>query len=294
VSDQLALEFEQQRPRLRAVAYRMLGSIAEADDAVQEAWLRLTRSDHAEVRNLAAWLTTVVGRVALDMLRARHSRRETPLRDAVAAWPDPVVSPADRIDPEQEALLADSVGLALMVVLETLTPAERLAFVLHDLFGVPFADVGPMLDRSADAAKMLASRARRRVRGATPPPADLKRQREVVDAFRAAARDGDFDALVAVLHPDVEVIADADSLRPGGPLRVSGAEAAARQALSFRTLARFARPVVVNGTPGVLVLPEGAPPLALLAFTVKDGLITRLDVLADRERLAQLDLSALG
>jgi RNA polymerase sigma-70 factor (ECF subfamily) len=294
VSDQLALEFERQRPRLRAVAYRMLGSIAEADDAVQEAWLRLTRSDHAEVRNLAAWLTTVVGRVALDMLRARHSRRETPLGDAATAWPEPVVSPPDGMDPEQEALLADSVGLALMVVLETLTPAERLAFVLHDLFGVPFAEVGPMIDRSADAAKMLASRARRRVRGASPPPADLERQREVVEAFRAATRDGDFDALVAVLHPDVEVIADADSLRPGGSLRVSGAQAAARQALSFRRLARFARPVLVNGAPGMLVLPEGAPPLALLAFTVENGLITRLDVLADRERLVRLDLSALG
>ena len=295
MSDQLALEFERQRPRLRAVAYRMLGSIAEAYDAVQEAWLRLTRSDHAEVRNLAAWLTTVVGRIALDMLRARHSRCEIPLRDAVAAWPEPVVSPADGMDPEQEALLADSVGLALMVVLETLTPAERLAFVLHDLFGVPFAEVGPMLGRSADAAKMLASRARQRVRGATTqPPADLQRQWEVVDAFRAAARDGDFDALVAVLHPDVEVIADADSLRPGGPLRVSGARAAARQSLSFRPLARFARPVLVNGAPGVLVLPEGAAPLALLAFTVKNGVITRLDVLADRERLARLDLSTLG
>jgi RNA polymerase sigma-70 factor (ECF subfamily) len=292
VSDQLALEFERQRPRLRGVAYRMLGSIAEADDAVQEAWLRLTRSDHAEVNNLAAWLTTVVGRVALDMLRARHSRRETPM-DAVAAWPEPVVSSADGMDPEQEALLADSVGLALMVVLETLTPAERLAFVLHDLFRVPFAEVGPMLDRSADAAKMLASRARRRVRGATPPPADLQRQRQVVEAFRAATRDGDFDALVAVLHPDVEVIADAD-LRPGGPPRVSGAHAAARQALSYRPLARFARPVLINGTPGMLVLPEGAAPLALLAFTVQDGLITRLDVLADRERLARLDLSAVG
>jgi RNA polymerase sigma-70 factor (ECF subfamily) len=221
----------------------MLGSIAEADDAVQEAWLRLTRSDHAEVNNLAAWLTTVVGRVALDMLRARHSRRESPLGDAVAAWPEPVLSPADGMDPEQEALLADSVGLALMVVLETLTPAERLAFVLHDLFRIPFAELGPMLGRSADAAKMLASRARRRVRGATAPPADLQRQRQVVDAFRAATRDGDFDALVAVLHPDIEVLADADSRRPGGSVRVSGAQAAARQALSYRRLARFARPV---------------------------------------------------
>lgn len=293
MSDQLALEFERHRPRLRAVAYRMLGSVAEADDAVQEAWLRLTRSDHA-VRNLAAWLTTVVGRIALDMLRTRNSRRETPLGDAVTDWPEPVVSPADGMDPEQEAMVADSVGLALMVVLETLTPAERLAFVLHDLFGVPFAEVGPMLDRSEDAAKMLASRARRRVRGATPPPADLERQRAVVDAFRAAARDGDFDALVAVLHPDVEVVADADALRRGRPRRVSGARAAARQALSFQPLARFARPVLVNGAPGLLVRPAGAAPLALLAFTVEDGMITRLDVLADRERLARVDLSALG
>ena len=292
--DQLALEFERQRPRLRAVAYRMLGSIAEADDAVQEAWLRLTRTDHAEVNNLAAWLTTVVGRIALDMLRARHSRRESPMGDVVTAWPEPVVSPADGMDPEQEAMLADSVGLALMVVLETLTPAERLAFVLHDLFAVPFGEVGPMLGRSADAAKMLASRARRRVRGATPPQADLQRQREVVDAFRAATRDGDFDALVAVLHPDIEVVADADSFRGGRPVRVIGAHNAARQAMSFRPLARLARPVLVNGAPGVLVIPEGASPLALLAFTVRDGLITRLDVLADRERLARLDLSALG
>ncbi|HEX6336918.1 MAG TPA: sigma-70 family RNA polymerase sigma factor [Jiangellaceae bacterium] len=294
MSDQLAIEFERQRPRLRAVAYRMLGSIAEADDAVQEAWLRLTRSNHAEVNNLAAWLTTVVGRVALDMLRARHSRRETPMGDAGAAWPEPVVSPADGMDPEQEALLADSVGLALMVVLETLTPAERLAFVLHDLFRVPFAEVGPMLGRSEDAAKMLASRARRKVSGATPPPSDLQRQREVVDAFRAATQNGNFDALVAVLHPDVEIVADADAFRAGRPMRVRGARTAARQALSYRPLARFARPVLINGAPGVLVLPKGAAPLALLAFTVKDGLITRLDVLADRERLARLDLSALG
>ncbi len=294
VSDQLALEFERQRPRLRAIAYRMLGSIGEADDAVQEAWLRLSRADRGGVNNLAAWLTTVVGRVALDMLRSRRSRRETPVGDAVSAWPEPVVSPADAMDPEQEALLADSVGLALMVVLETLTPAERLAFVLHDLFGVPFAEVGPMLDRSADAAKMLASRARRRVRGATPGRADLERQWEVVHAFRAAARDGDFDALVAVLDPDVEVVADAAALRPGGPLRVVGARAAANQAISFRPLARFARPVLVNGAPGVLVVPEGSPPLALLAFTVTDGLITRLDVVTDRARLVRLDLTMVS
>jgi len=289
--DLLADEFERERTRLRAVAYRMLGSLSEADDAVQEAWLRLSRSDRGEVRNLGAWLTTVVARVALDMLRSRGARRETPLD---LAWPDPVVSPAEGMDPEQEALLADSIGLALMVVLETLTPAERLAFVLHDLFGVPFAEVGPMLDRSEDAAKMLASRARQRVRGATPPASDLERQRAAVDAFLAAARDGDFDALVAVLHPDVVVNGHLGVLPVGAPQRVRGAQAAARRALSFRRMAGFARPVLVNGAPGLLVLPDGSTPFALLAFTVYDGRITQVDVLADRERLARLDLSALG
>jgi RNA polymerase sigma-70 factor (ECF subfamily) len=287
MSDELAEAFERERPRLRGVAYRMLGSRAEADDAVQEAWLRLTRTDD-EVRNLGAWLTTVVGRVALDMLRARRTRKEDPFEDAVVSWPEPLVSPADGLDPEQQALLADSVGLALMIVLETLSPGERLAFVLHDLFAVPFAEIGPMLDRSEDAAKMMASRARRRVQGASVPPADVARQREVVAAFQAAAREGDFDALLAVLHPDVEVRSDV------GARRVSGAPAAARQALSFRRFATAGREVLVNGAPGVLVLPDGAAPYALLAFTIQDRLITRMDVIAEPERLARLDLSALG
>ncbi|MBO0846484.1 MAG: sigma-70 family RNA polymerase sigma factor [Nocardioides sp.] len=288
MDDGLAAAFERERPRLRGVAYRMLGSLADADDAVQEAWLRLSRNDSDEVRNLGAWLTTVVGRIALDMLRARRTRKEDPFEDAVVSWPDPVVSPPDGLDPEQEALLADSVGLALMVVLETLTPAERLAFVLHDLFAVPFAEIGPMLDRSEDAAKMLASRARRRVQGASVSTTDRSRQRDVVAAFQAAARDGDFDTLLAVLDPDVEIVSDV------GARYTVGAEAAARHAMSFRRFATVGRPVLVNGAPGILVLPEGAPPYALLAFTVRDGLITRLDVVAARERLARLDVSALG
>jgi RNA polymerase sigma factor (sigma-70 family) len=290
MSDELAAAFERERPRLRGVAYRMLGSLSDADDAVQEAWLRLARSDSDEVRNLQAWLTTVVGRIALDMLRARRTRREDPLEDAVVSWPDPLLSPPDVLDPdpEQQALLADSVGLALMVVLETLSPAERLAFVLHDMFGVPFAEIGPMLDRSEDAAKMLASRARRRVQGTSQSATDRSRQQEVVAAFQAAAREGDFEALVAVLHPDVEIRSDI------GARRTVGAEAAVRQAMAFRRYALAGRSVLVNGAPGILVWPDGAPPYALLAFTVRDGLITRMDVVAAPERLSRLDLSALA
>ncbi len=287
MSEELAAAFERERPRLRGVAYRMLGSLTDADDVVQDAWLRLARSDHQKVRNLGAWLTTVVARIALDRLRARRNRREDPFEDAVLSWPEPVLSPPDALDPEQQALLADSVGLALMVVLETLSPAERLAFVLHDLFAVPFAEIGPMLDRSEDAAKMLASRARRRLQGTSQSAADTARQQEVLAAFQAAARAGDFDALVAVLHPDVEVHSDI------GARRTVGAEPAARLSMSFRRFARSGHPVLVNGAPGILVLPEGAPPYALLAFTVSDGLITRMDVVAAPERLARLDLSAL-
>jgi RNA polymerase sigma-70 factor (ECF subfamily) len=279
----LAEAFEGERPHLRAVAYRMLGSLAEADDAVQEAWLRLSRSDTAAIENLRGWLTTVVGRVALDQLRRRRRRAEQPWE----SLPDPVVSLADEESPEHEALLADSVGLALMVVLETLSPAERLAFVLHDLFGVPFAEVAPMIDRSPDAAKMLASRARHRVRTAAPPPPDAARQRAVVDAFLAASRSGDLEALVAVLHPDVLVRGDVGGAHPARLTR--GAHAAARQALGFAHLAAHARPVLVNGLPGLLAAPGGRP-FSVLSFTIVDDLVTELDILADPVRLAALDL----
>src|SRR6266508_1448872 len=224
----LVHQFEEQRPHLRAVAYRMLGSLSEADDAVQDAWLRLGRADTREVDNLRAWLTTIVARVALNMLRARKTRRELPLDVHV---PDPIVDPVDRIDPEHEAVLADSVGLALLVVLETLSPAERLAFVLHDMFGVPFEEIAPIVERSPEATRQLASRARRRVRGAPVPDADLTAQWEVVDAFLAAVRDGDFDALVAVL--DTEVVLRGDAGVTDLSRRVQGAKAVAGQALSW-------------------------------------------------------------
>src|ERR671930_676832 len=248
--DRLAERFEEHRGHLRAVGYRMLGSLSEADDAVQEAWLRLSRQDAGSIENLGGWLTTVVARVCLNMLKARGVRREEPVGVHV---PDPVVSPEDGVDPEYEALLADSVGLALLVVLETLEPAERLAFVLHDMFGVPFDEIAPMVDRSPEAARQLASRARRRVRGAAPvPDPDLDRQREVVDAFLAAAREGDFDALVAVLDPDVVLRADRGPARRGS-VEVHGAEAVARRALSFARLAPAARPALVNGAAGFVV-----------------------------------------
>ena len=232
----LAEQFEATRPHLRAVAYRMLGSLNEADDAVQEAWLRLSRSDASEIDNLGGWLTTVVARVSLDMLRSRRSRREESLDDVHV--PEPIVSRADGLDPEHEALLADSVGLALLVVLEKLNPAERLAFVLHDMFAVPFDEIGAMVGRSPDAARQLASRARRRVRGEAPAPdADLAEQRRVVDAFFAAARDGDFDGLVAVLDPDVVVRSDGGAQRPGIRTRSAAREAVAARAMSFAHLA---------------------------------------------------------
>jgi RNA polymerase sigma-70 factor (ECF subfamily) len=270
----LAREFEDSRPHLRAVAYRMLGSLNEADDAVQEAWLRLSRSDRDEIDNLGGWLTTVVARISLDMLRSR--RREVPT-------PEPIVSRADGLEPEHETLLADSVGLALLVVLETLSPAERLAFVLHDMFAVPFDEIGAMVDRSPEAARQLASRARRRVRGsATEPDPDLARQREVVDAFFAAARDGDFDALVAVLHPDVVVRSERGERR--------GAEAVAASAMSFAHLAPYVQPALVNGAAGAVVAPEGRP-FSVMAFTVADGKVVAIDAIADPERLSRLDLS---
>jgi RNA polymerase sigma factor (sigma-70 family) len=289
--DLLADRFEANRTHLRTVAYRMLGSVSEADDAVQEAWLRLSRrSDPDDLDNLRAWLTTVVARVCLDMLRSRRSRREEPLDTRI---PEPIVSPADGMDPEHEALLADSVGLALLVVLETLSPAERLAFVLHDMFAVPFDEIAPIVDRSPAAARQLASRARRRVRGAAPEPdVDLARQREVVDAFLVAAREGDLEALVAVLDPDVVLRADRGALRPGAPTELRGAREVATGALGFARLAPLARPALVNGAAGLVVSRRGRP-FAVAGFTVARGRIAEIDVLADPKRLRELDLTVL-
>ena len=286
----LALVFTDHRARLRGVAYKMLGSLSEADDAVQESWLRVSRSGVDGVQNLAGWLTTVVARVCLDVLRRRRTRREDLVGDRV---PDPVISAETGVqDPEQQALLADSVGLALLVVLvvlETLGPAERLAFVLHDLFGVPFEEIAPIVGRSPAAARQLASRGRRRVQGAdTEPDVDVARQREVVDAFFAATRNGDLAALVAVLHPDV--VLQADSPVPGTVLR--GAETVAGQAVVFGHLSPHVRPALVNGAVGVVVVRDGRP-FSVMAFTVRGGLVVRIDVLRDRERLGRLDLTFL-
>lgn len=284
----LAERFDEHRDRLRAVAYRMLGSRAEAEDAVQEAWLRLSRSDADEIENLGGWLTTVVGRVALNMLRSRATRREEELSEVHV--PDPLIDRADAVDPEHQALLADSVGLALLVVLETLTPAERLAFVLHDMFGVPFDEIGPMVDRTPTAARQLASRARRRVQGAAPAPdPDLAEQRRVVDAFFAASREGDFDGLVAVLHPDIILRADGGAT---GSHVVRGAETVARRALTFARLSPFVRPALINGAAGVVVAPEGRP-FSIMGFTVRDGRIVAIDALADPVRMAEIDLTLL-
>jgi RNA polymerase sigma factor (sigma-70 family) len=281
----LAARFEAHRPHLRAVAYRMLGSLAEADDAVQEAWLKLSRADASRVENLGGWLTTVVGRVCLDMLRSRRTRGEEPLEEPGVRMPEPMLSPVTGVDPEQEALLADSVGLALLVVLETLTPAERLAFVLHDLFAVPFDEIAPVLGRTPAASRQLASRARRRVQGGAPTPdADLAQQREVVDAFLAAAREGDFDALVAVLDPDVVARSE------GGV--TAGATAVASGASSFAHLARIARPALVNGAAGVVVVADERL-VGVLAFTVVHGRIAVIDILNDPERLAGVDVTVL-
>jgi RNA polymerase sigma factor (sigma-70 family) len=288
--DWLAARFEEHRRHLQAVAYRMLGSLGEADDAVQEAWLRLSRSDTSEVENLGGWLTTVVGRVCLDMLRSRRSRREEPLDAHV---PEPIVSREDDADPEHQALLADSVGLALLVVLETLAPAERLAFVLHDMFAVPFDEIAPIVGRSPAAARQLASRARRRVQGQAPvPDPDVTRQREVVNAFIAAAREGDFEALLAVLDPDVVLRADRGAVPAGASTVVRGARAVAENATSFASLAPFGRPALVNGGAGMVVAPQGRP-YAVLGFTVRGGRIVEIDVLADPARLRGLDLTVL-
>ncbi|MEE1810247.1 RNA polymerase sigma factor SigJ [Streptomyces sp. BE133] len=286
----LAERFEEHRTRLRAVAYRMLGSVSEADDAVQEAWLRLSRADSGSVENLGAWLTTVVARLCLNMLRSREHRREEPLD---VLMPDPVISHENGVEPEQEALLADSVGLALLVVLETLTPAERLAFVLHDMFAVPFDEIAAMIERTPAAARQLASRARRRVQGQAPvPDPDLTRQRRAVDAFFAAARDGEFDALVSVLDPDVVLRSDGGVARARHTVVISGARTVAGQALTFGRLSPFARSALINATAGVVVVANGQP-LSVMAFTVTDGKIVAIDVLADPERLKQLDLTAL-
>jgi RNA polymerase sigma-70 factor, ECF subfamily len=286
----LAERFEEHRTRLRAVAYRMLGSLSEADDAVQEAWLRLHRSDASEVENLGAWLTTVVGRIALNMLRSRRTRREDPLGERM---PEPIVDRADGVDPEHEALLADSVGLALLIVLETLTPAERLAFVLHDMFAVPFDEIAVIVDRSPDATRQLASRARRRVQDAAPPPdPDLGKQWAVVDAFLAAARDGNFDALVAVLDPDIVLRADSDGEPGGAPIEVRGAEAVASRALMFSRLDLEQRRCLVNGAAGMVTLRDGEP-FSVAGVTIRGGRIVEMDFFADPNRLPLLDLTIL-
>ena len=283
----LAERFEEQRNHLRAVAYRMLGSLSEADDAVQEAWLRLSRSNASEIENLGGWLTTVVARVSLNMLRSRTGRREEPLG---VRLPDPIVDPTDGTDPEHEALLADSVGLALLVVLETLSPPERLAFVLHDMFAVPFDEIAPIVDRSPEATRQLASRARRRVQGARAvPDPDVDRQREVVDAFLAASREGDFEALAAVLDPEVVLHQDFG----GGVTReLRGIEAVTTQAQLYSRLDLVIHPVLVNGAVGAVALRDGRP-FSIGAMTVRDGKIVELDFITDRERLAKIDLSIL-
>ncbi|MFB4263070.1 RNA polymerase sigma factor SigJ [Nonomuraea sp. GTA35] len=289
--DFLADQFQGHRPHLKAVAYRMLGSLSEAEDAVQEAWLRLARSDSSDIDNLGGWLTTVVGRVCLDMLRSRKSRREESLEERL---PDPVISRADTADPEQEVLLADSVGLALLVVLESLTPAERLAFVLHDMFGLPFEQIAPIVDRTPATAKKLASRARQRVRGAAPnPDPDLSSQRRVVDAFLAAARGGDFAALVSILDPDVVLRADGGTLT-GGLKVIRGVAAVAGQLATFQRMATSTttHPALVNGLAG-LVNTIDDQLFSVMSFTISDGRIATIDILSDPDRLARLDLADL-
>jgi RNA polymerase sigma factor (sigma-70 family) len=291
-NDWLAERFEEQRPRLQGVAYRMLGSLTEADDAVQEAWLRLSRSDADEIENLGGWLTTVVARVCLNMLRSRTVRREEPLD---AHLPDPVIEPDGTLRPEDEALLADSVGLALLVVLDTLTPAERLAFVLHDMFELPFDEIAPMVGRSSEAARQLASRARRRVQGADihEPDPDLARQREVVDAFFSAARGGDFERLVSVLDPDVVLRADFGDKRPGVPNVTQGAEAVARQAMLAAFPHAKLHPALVNSAAGVVITVDGRP-FAVMGFTVAGGRIVEIDAIADQERVRRVAASVLS
>jgi RNA polymerase sigma factor (sigma-70 family) len=284
----LAQQFEDHRPHLRAVAYRILGSLSEADDAVQDAWLRLSRANTSEVENLRGWLTTIVARVALNTLRSRRTRREEPFDIRV---PDPIIDAADETDPEHEALLADSIGLALQVVLETLTPAERLAFVLHDMFAVPFEEIASLVERTPEATRQLASRARRRVRGAAPvPDADLTAQWQVVEAFVAAARNGDFDALVAVLDPDVVLRADGGLSGPSQ--RVQGAEAVAGQAVLWSRVDLTTRRALINGAAGMVAFLEGRL-FSIAAATVRNGKIVEIDFLTDPDRLRRLDLTML-
>jgi RNA polymerase sigma factor (sigma-70 family) len=287
-ADWLAQRFESHRLHLRTVAYRMLGSLPEADDAVQETWMRLSRSDVNGIETLAGWLTTVVGRVCLNLLRSRSVRNEQSLE---VHTPDPLVSPADRSDPEQEAVLADTVGLALLVVLDSLGPSERVAFVLHDIFAVPFDDIAQIVDSSPAAARQLASRARRRVDAAPTPDTNIVRQREVVDAFFAASRHGDFEALVAVLDPDIVLRSDGGSERPSISQIIRGGTTLASQAIMFAQGAPFAQPAIVNGAAGVVVMRQGQP-LSVMGFVVRGGRIVAIDVLADPVRLAKLDLSA--
>lgn len=284
--DWLAEHFEQHRPRLRAVSYRMLGSLSEADDAVQEAWLRLSRADSDRVDDLGAWLTTVVARICLNALRSRSVRREEPIDPHV---PDPIVSAVDGVSPEDEALIADSVGLALLIVLDTLAPAERLAFVLHDVFDVPFEQIATIIDRSEPAARQLASRARRRLRTTPAPDTIVAEQWEVVDAFLAAAREGDFEALVTVLDPDVVLRADAGTTGPDGSQVRLGAHTVASGAITFRRLGYVPQRALVNGAPGVVTF-AGEEPFAVLGFTVAGGKIVELNILSDPARLRRLDL----
>ncbi len=292
--DFLAERFEEHRPHLRAVAYRMLGSLSEAEDAVQEAWFKLSRSDVSEVANLGGWLTTVVGRVCLDLLRSRVARREDPLEaqdGQDARLPDPIIGGARSIDPEQEILTADSVGIALMIVLGTLAPAERLAFVLHDMFSVPFDEIAPILGRTSASTRQLASRGRRRVQGAAPAPdADLALRREVVQAFLTAARGGDFDALLTVLDPDVVARSDGGALRPA-VLRRGARDVAAGASVFGSQFAGESRMVLVNGEPAVATFVDGRP-VSLAAFTVRGGKVVEMAIFADPERLERLGLSA--
>jgi RNA polymerase sigma factor (sigma-70 family) len=282
----LAERFEEQRPRLRAVAYRMLGSLSEAEDAVQDAWLRLSGTAYGQVDDLRAWLTTVVARISLNMIRSRKTRSEIQM-------PDPIIDRADGTSPEHATLLADTVGLALFVVLETLPPAERVAFVLHDIFGMSFKDIAPIVDRTPDAARQLASRARRRVQTRdVTPDASVDVQRRVVDAFRAASQDGDFHRLVAVLDPEVVLRVDAGALPSGKSIEFRGAEQVARQSQTFASLGLLRRPALVNGVPGLVCLRDGKP-FSVMAFTVRGEQIAAIDILSDPQRLSQLDLTAL-
>jgi RNA polymerase sigma factor (sigma-70 family) len=284
----LAERFEERRARLRAVAYRILGSLTEADDAVQETWLRLSRAETSQVENLSAWLTTIVARVSLNMVRSRQARHEAPIGPHV---PDPIIDPAEDPDPEHEAVLADAVGLALQVVLQRLSPSERLAYVLHDMFDMPFDDIAAIVERSPQAARQLASRARRRVRNADPlPDSNLTARWAVVDAYVAAARDGNFDALIALLHPNVLLRSDRGPKPAGASVELHGAKTVAGRAMTFSQLGLEFKPALINGTPGLVSLRLGQR-FAVIGFTIAAGKITEMNILADPDRLKRLDLS---